>query len=72
MVDLSKRTMVNIRQTSPVALGLKAVFLVTTIVGLSRVVGRPSLPTLARRVLVTLNAPRLPPAPPGADQADEK
>ena len=35
MVDLSKRTMVNIKQNITVALGLKAFFLVTTVVGLT-------------------------------------
>ena len=35
MIDLSKRTMSNIRQNITIALGLKAVFLVTTIIGLT-------------------------------------
>ena len=70
MVDLSKRTMVNIRQNIAVALGLKAVFLVTTIVGLTGL-WPAILADTGATVLVTLNALRLL-APPGADQADEK
>ncbi len=35
MVELSRRTMGNIRQNIAIALGLKAVFLVTTIAGIT-------------------------------------
>ncbi len=35
MVNLSKRTLSNIRQNITIALGLKGVFLVTTIAGLT-------------------------------------
>src|SRR3954451_6494862 len=35
MIALSKRTMANIRQNITIALGLKAVFLVTTIAGIT-------------------------------------
>src|SRR5215211_3494684 len=34
MVSLSRQTMANIRQNIPIALGLKAVFLLTTILGI--------------------------------------
>jgi Cd2+/Zn2+-exporting ATPase len=33
MIDLSKRTMANIRQNITMSLGLKTVFLVTTVIG---------------------------------------
>lgn len=58
MIDLSKRTMANIRQNITIALGLKAMFLVTTIIG---VVGLwPAiLADTGATVLVTLNALRL-------------
>jgi Cd2+/Zn2+-exporting ATPase len=58
MVDLSKRTMVNIRQNISVALGLKAVFLITTIVGLTGL-WPAILADTGATVLVTLNALRL-------------
>lgn len=63
MVDLSKRTMTNIRQNIAVALGLKAVFLVTTVVGLTGL-WPAILADTGATVLVTLNALRLlkPPA----------
>ena len=63
MVDLSKRTMTNIRQNIAVALGLKAAFLVTTIVGLTGL-WPAILADTGATVLVTLNALRLlkPPA----------
>lgn len=63
MVDLSKRTMTNIRQNITVALGLKAVFLVTTVVGLTGL-WPAILADTGATVLVTLNALRLlrPPA----------
>jgi Cd2+/Zn2+-exporting ATPase len=58
MVELSKRTMVNIRQNIAVALGLKAVFLVTTVVGLTGL-WPAILADTGATVLVTLNALRL-------------
>lgn len=58
MVDLSKRTMANIRQNIAVALGLKAVFLVTTVVGLTGL-WPAILADTGATVLVTLNALRL-------------
>lgn len=58
MVDLSKRTMVNIRQNIAIALGLKAVFLVTTIVGLTGL-WPAILADTGATVLVTMNALRL-------------
>lgn len=63
MVDLSKRTMTNIRQNIAVALGLKAVFLVTTVIGLTGL-WPAILADTGATVLVTLNALRLlkPPA----------
>mgnify|MGYP001321776662 CR=1 FL=1 len=63
MVDLSKRTMTNIRQNITVALGLKAIFLVTTVVGLTGL-WPAILADTGATVLVTLNALRLlkPPA----------
>ncbi|MBY0380989.1 MAG: cadmium-translocating P-type ATPase [Xanthobacteraceae bacterium] len=70
MVDLSKRTMVNIRQNIAVALGLKAIFLVTTIVGLTGL-WPAILADTGATVLVTLNALRLL-APSGANDADER
>ena len=58
MVDLSKRTMANIRQNITVALGLKAVFLVTTIVGITGL-WPAILADTGATVLVTMNALRL-------------
>jgi Cd2+/Zn2+-exporting ATPase len=58
MVDLSKRTMVNIRQNIVVALGLKAVFLVTTVIGVTGL-WPAILADTGATVLVTLNALRL-------------
>ena len=58
MVDLSKRTMVNIRQNISVALGLKAVFLITTIVGVTGL-WPAILADTGATVLVTMNALRL-------------
>ena len=58
MVDLSKRTMVNIRQNIFVALGLKAVFLITTVVGLTGL-WPAILADTGATVLVTMNALRL-------------
>lgn len=58
MVDLSKRTMVNIRQNIFVALGLKAVFLMTTVVGLTGL-WPAILADTGATVLVTMNTLRL-------------
>jgi Cd2+/Zn2+-exporting ATPase len=58
MVDLSKRTMSNIRQNITIALGLKAVFLVTTVAGLTGL-WPAILADTGATVLVTLNALRL-------------
>jgi Cd2+/Zn2+-exporting ATPase len=58
MVDLSKRTMANIRQNIAIALGLKAVFLVTTIIGLTGL-WPAILADTGATVLVTMNALRL-------------
>lgn len=58
MITLSKRTMGNITQNITIALGLKAVFLVTTVIGLT---GRwPAIMAdTGATVLVTFNALRL-------------
>ena len=63
MVDLSKRTMLNIKQNITVALGLKAVFLVTTVVGVTGL-WPAILADTGATVVVTLNALHLlkPPA----------
>jgi len=58
MIALSKRTMSNIRQNITIALGLKAVFLVTTIAGLTGLWPAIIADTGAT-VLVTVNALRL-------------
>ncbi|EKS34528.1 MAG: cadmium-translocating P-type ATPase [Bradyrhizobium sp.] len=58
MVDLSRRTMSNIRQNIAVALGLKAVFLVSTVVGLTGL-WPAILADTGATVLVTMNALRL-------------
>lgn len=58
MVALSKRTMGNIRQNITLALGLKAVFLVTTIIGLTGL-WPAILADTGATILVTLNALRL-------------
>ena len=58
MVDLSKRTMRNIRQNITIALGLKAVFLVTTIAGVTGL-WPAILADTGATVLVTINALRL-------------
>ena len=58
MIDLSKRTMVNIRQNIFVAIGLKAVFLITTVVGLTGL-WPAILADTGATVLVTMNALRL-------------
>ena len=58
MVTLSKRTMSNIRQNITIALGLKAVFLVTTIAGITGL-WPAILADTGATVLVTMNALRL-------------
>ncbi|MCW6512248.1 heavy metal translocating P-type ATPase [Lichenifustis flavocetrariae] len=58
MVDLSRRTMGNIRQNITIALGLKAVFLVTTIAGITGL-WPAILADTGATVLVTANAMRL-------------
>lgn len=58
MIDLSKRTMRNIFQNITIALGLKAVFLVTTIIGITGL-WPAILADTGATVLVTMNALRL-------------
>ncbi len=58
MIALSKATITNIRQNIAVALGLKAVFLVTTIIGITGL-WPAILADTGATVLVTLNAMRL-------------
>lgn len=58
MINLSKRTMGNIRQNITIALGLKAVFLVTTIAGITGL-WPAILADTGATVLVTINALRL-------------
>lgn len=58
MIDLSKATMGNIWQNIAVSLGLKAVFLVTTIIGVTGL-WPAILADTGATVLVTLNAMRL-------------
>jgi Cd2+/Zn2+-exporting ATPase len=58
MVDLSRRTLANIRTNIVIALGLKAVFLVTTIIGVTGL-WPAILADTGATVLVTLNALRL-------------
>jgi len=58
MVDLSKRTMANISQNITIALGLKAVFLVTTVIGVTGL-WPAILADTGATVLVTMNALRL-------------
>ncbi|WP_275787824.1 heavy metal translocating P-type ATPase [Pararhizobium gei] len=58
MILLSKRTMGNIRQNITIALGLKAVFLVTTIAGITGL-WPAILADTGATVLVTINALRL-------------
>ncbi|MES1927228.1 heavy metal translocating P-type ATPase [Salinisphaera sp. T31B1] len=58
MIALSRRTMANIRQNIGIAFGLKAVFLVTTIVGLTGL-WPAILADTGATVLVTANALRL-------------
>ncbi|MBY5364894.1 cadmium-translocating P-type ATPase [Rhizobium leguminosarum] len=58
MIELSKRTMRNILQNITIALGLKAVFLVTTIIGITGL-WPAILADTGATVLVTINALRL-------------
>lgn len=58
MIDLSKRTMANIWHNITIALGLKAVFLVTTVIGLTGL-WPAILADTGATVLVTINALRL-------------
>jgi Cd2+/Zn2+-exporting ATPase len=58
MVDLSRRTMRNIRQNITIALGLKAVFLATTVAGVTGL-WPAILADTGATVLVTANALRL-------------
>lgn len=58
MIALSKRTMGNIHQNITIALGLKAVFLITTLVGLTGL-WPAILADTGATVLVTVNALRL-------------
>ena len=58
MVDLSRRTMRNIHQNITIALGLKAVFLTTTVVGITGL-WPAILADTGATVLVTANALRL-------------
>lgn len=58
MVDLSKRTMRNIHQNITIAIGLKGVFFVTTIIGITGL-WPAILADTGATVLVTMNALRL-------------
>ncbi|MGN6768772.1 MAG: heavy metal translocating P-type ATPase [Rhizobiaceae bacterium] len=58
MIKLSQHTMANIRQNITIALGLKAVFLVTTMLGITRL-WPAILADTGATVLVTANAMRL-------------
>lgn len=58
MIALSKRTMGNIKQNISIALGLKAIFLVTTVVGITGL-WPAILADTGATVIVTLNALRL-------------
>ena len=58
MIDLSQRTMANIRQNITMSLGLKAVFLVTTVIGVTGL-WPAILADTGATVLVTMNALRL-------------
>ena len=58
MIELSKRTMGNIAQNIVMALGLKAVFLVTTLIGVTGL-WPAILADTGATVLVTMNALRL-------------
>jgi len=58
MIELSKATLNNIRQNIGLALGLKAIFLVTTLLGLTGL-WVAVLADSGATALVTLNALRL-------------
>lgn len=58
MINLSKRTLRNIHQNIAISLGLKAIFLVTTIVGITGL-WPAILADTGATVLVTINALRL-------------
>jgi Cd2+/Zn2+-exporting ATPase len=58
MIRLSRATMRNIHQNVAIALGLKAVFLITTVTGLSGL-WIAVLADTGATVLVTMNAMRL-------------
>jgi len=58
LIRLSRATMSNIRQNVTIALGLKAVFLVTTVMGMTGL-WIAILADTGATVLVTLNALRL-------------
>jgi Cd2+/Zn2+-exporting ATPase len=58
MVALARRTMANIRQNITIALGLKALFLVTTVLGITGL-WPAILADTGATVLVTANAMRL-------------
>lgn len=58
MIDLSRRTMANIRQNIVLALGLKGIFLVTTLIGITGL-WPAILADTGATVLVTANALRL-------------
>ncbi|MEN3930070.1 heavy metal translocating P-type ATPase [Microvirga sp. W0021] len=58
LIDLAKRTMRNIRQNLTIALGLKAVFLVTTVMGITGL-WPAILADTGATLLVTANALRL-------------
>ena len=58
LIRLSRATMANIRQNVTIALGLKAVFLVTTVLGMTGL-WIAILADTGATVLVTLNALRL-------------
>jgi Cd2+/Zn2+-exporting ATPase len=58
MVELSRRTMANIKQNIGVALGLKALFLVTTVAGITGL-WPAILADTGATVIVTMNALRL-------------
>ena len=58
MIDLSRGVMGNIRQNITIALGLKAIFLVTTVIGVTGL-WPAILADTGATVLVTANAMRL-------------
>src|SRR5690606_31515485 len=58
MIELSRRTMANIRQNISIAIGLKLAFLVTTILGITGL-WPAILADTGATVLVTANALRL-------------